>query len=82
VKRTSLGNNVELADALYIGIETTVRFIPVLGVAISSTITGVVVKVNARRRSMIAVFNTKSKAFRQENQVTKTFPHVLLCIQT
>jgi hypothetical protein len=73
VKRTSLGNNVELADALYIGIETTVRFIPVLGVAISSTITGVVVvKVNARRRSMIADVNTKSKASRQENQVTKT----------
>lgn len=72
VKHTSLGNNVELADALYIGIETTVRFIPVLGVAISSTITGVVVKVNARRRSMIADVNTKSKAFRQENQVTKT----------
>lgn len=73
VKRTSLGNNVELANAFYIGIETIVRFIPVLGVVISSTITGVVVvKVNARRRSMIADVNTKSKAFRQDNQVTKT----------
>lgn len=72
VKHTSLGNNVQLADALYIGIETTVRFIPVLGVAISSTITCVVVRVNARRRSMIADVSAKSRTLRQENQVTKT----------
>ncbi|CAG2187844.1 unnamed protein product [Mytilus edulis] len=75
LRATSYGKDKELTNAVYITQEILWRYIPVIGVTVASSITAMLVLLNAKRRLVMAKASIKSRSESQtmntESQVTR-----------
>ncbi|CAG2203970.1 unnamed protein product [Mytilus edulis] len=75
LKATSYGKDKEITNAVYITLEILWRYLPVIGVTVSSSITAMLVLLNAKRRLIMAKDSRKSRpesqTMNRESQVTR-----------
>ncbi|CAC5356079.1 unnamed protein product [Mytilus coruscus] len=75
LKATSYGKDKKLTNTVYIAQEILWRYLPVIGVTVSSSITAMLVLLNAKRRFKMATASIKSRpesqTINRESQVTR-----------